>query len=171
MAWQATLFVKFAAGTKRFFQRPCSRYWRVPDPRLAQTRSTNRPIRRTGANIFAVTVTTSDYFRASDWLAPARCLFGATNGVSAPTFLKCKALESIHSISRDSSSAEPCLLAGTFDFAALIGRLQIAQSFRLVWDEMLGISVVGHLAGNDFLANRTSAKIPRNGQSLHLVQG
>jgi len=55
---------------------------------------------------------------------------------------------------------EPCVLAGSFDLIwAQIARPKVAQSFRHIWDEMFGISVVGHLTGNDLFANRTSASI------------
>jgi hypothetical protein len=117
---------------------------------------------RLGTNIFAVTVTQSGCFRASDWFAPTRCLFGAAYGVSATIFLKSKPVESIQSIGRadEAGSIEPCVLAGSFDLIwAQIARPKVAQRFRHIWDEMFGISVVGHLTGNDLLANRTSASI------------
>jgi hypothetical protein len=117
---------------------------------------------RLGANIFVVTVTQSGCFRASDWFAPTRCLFGAAHGVSATNFFKSKPVESIQSIGRadDAGSIEPCVLAGAFDLIwAQIARPKVAQSFRLVWDEVLGISLVGHLTASDILASRMSASM------------
>ena len=117
---------------------------------------------RRGANLIAVIVTTSGCFRTNDWFAPIRCLFEATAGSSNSPFLKSKALESIHSICGVDAarSVEPCLLTGAFDLSwALIGRPKVNLSFRRVWDELLGISVVGHLTESDLLATRTSASV------------